>query len=411
MLSNGRGALIAICASILSVMGQNIQKYSHNLAEQQQKPVVSRYWLDPTWLAGFTLVLAGAVGDFWALGIAAQTIVAAVGGGTCLVTNVAVAHIWNGEPMFLTDIMGVVAVVCGTTTLTVCGVLTSPPSGYSLEQLREQFRRLPFLLYLLFTVLSAAYLLSLAESSGAAEMRRALQSRWRAWRSARAASGGEAGWSTRASGGDNVGASTAEEGEGAAADAGGDGGGSGDGSTVEAAGEGVASSAAGGDSSSCADSSGDDRGLIHWSEAYVFAAVSGIMGSFSVLFAGCVAKLIIESIRGDNQFVDMFPFALTLLVVFSLFVQTHLLNMGYARGDIMGVFPVFMVFWIGFSILSGLVFYHRESVNPLMLVGFVCMMAGIVLFVQHGRLVRATAGQEKTRLVSKGGEKATATAK
>ena len=72
------------------------------------------------------------------------------------------------------------------------------------------------------------------------------------------------------------------------------------------------------------------------------------------------------------------------------------LNKGLQCGDIMAVFPVFMVFWMGFSVLSGLVFYHRETPGPLMLVGFGSMLAGVVLFVQHDRLVDTG---EKRRLV------------
>ena len=46
---------------------------------------------------------------------------------------------------------------------------------------------------------------------------------------------------------------------------------------------------------------------------------------------------------------------------------------------------VFMAFWIVFSVTGGLVYYHAENANPLLLVGLVCMIAGVVLFQQHDR--------------------------
>ena len=75
----------------------------------------------------------------------------------------------------------------------------------------------------------------------------------------------------------------------------------------------------------------------------------------------------------------------TLLVGASIFLQVHLLNMGLQLGDIMGVFPVFMAFWIVFSVVGGIVYYHTEHTNPLLLVGVACMVAGVVLFQQHDR--------------------------
>ena len=127
----------------------------------------------------------------------------------------------------------------------------------------------------------------------------------------------------------------------------------------------------------------------HWSDCYAYAACSGVAGSMSVLFSGVVAKLVVRTFRGANQFhsplAKPFPYVVTLLVAASIFLQVHLLNMGLQLGDIMGVFPVFMAFWIVFSVVGGIVYYHTEHTNPLLLVGVACMVAGVVLFQQHDR--------------------------
>ena len=53
------------------------------------------------------------IGDFAALGIADQAVVASVGGGSTLVANIFVAHFWHGDAVHLTDVCGVVCVIAG----------------------------------------------------------------------------------------------------------------------------------------------------------------------------------------------------------------------------------------------------------------------------------------------------------
>ena len=76
------GAVVAVVAAIISNIGTNLQKKSHTANQakprDQQLPATQR--LD--WWLGFGGVLFGAVADFVALGVADQTIVSALGGGT-----------------------------------------------------------------------------------------------------------------------------------------------------------------------------------------------------------------------------------------------------------------------------------------------------------------------------------------
>ena len=53
------------------------------------------------------------IGDFAALGIADQAVVASIGGGSTLVANIFVAHFWHGDAVHFTDICGVVCVIGG----------------------------------------------------------------------------------------------------------------------------------------------------------------------------------------------------------------------------------------------------------------------------------------------------------
>ena len=86
----------------------------------------------PFWWLGLFGVIGGAIGDFVALGYASQALVAALGGGTTLVGNVFFGSLWNGEEILATDMIGVLAVICGA----VAFALTTPKAeSYTLQEL------------------------------------------------------------------------------------------------------------------------------------------------------------------------------------------------------------------------------------------------------------------------------------
>ena len=83
---------------------------------------------------GFAGVLSGALGDFVALGLASQSLVAALGGGklcsrrlvlclklhgvwmmtgTTLIANVVIANCWNRDKIFRSDMIGVLFIIIG----------------------------------------------------------------------------------------------------------------------------------------------------------------------------------------------------------------------------------------------------------------------------------------------------------
>lgn len=95
------GAALAVAASVVSNLGVNIQKYSHAqeariVPASVQRPYVQR----PLWWLGLALVVLGSLGDFTAFGFATQSLVAALGGGATLVSNVFIAYFLNKEALY-----------------------------------------------------------------------------------------------------------------------------------------------------------------------------------------------------------------------------------------------------------------------------------------------------------------------
>ena len=68
-------------------------------ADTVDRSILRNYCANPfvplKWWLGLSGVIVGAIGDFVALGFASQSLVSALGGGTTLICNVVVAHLWN----------------------------------------------------------------------------------------------------------------------------------------------------------------------------------------------------------------------------------------------------------------------------------------------------------------------------
>ena len=107
------GALLSIIGSVLSDLGVNTQKYA--FMNNEKKPLDKRksYKCLPSWWLGLFFVIIGSLGDFAALGMAAQSIVAPIG-ATTLVFNIFFAHFWLKEALSKKDIVGTVFIVVGS---------------------------------------------------------------------------------------------------------------------------------------------------------------------------------------------------------------------------------------------------------------------------------------------------------
>jgi drug/metabolite transporter superfamily protein YnfA len=112
------------------------------------------YYTRPLWLTGLVLVVLGAIGDFEALGFAPQALVAAVGGGFTVLANVFFAHLWLGQILTKTDVLGTLLIIIGVVLSTVAN---EPDEQMSLLELEKQFFQLGFLIYLGVMVRSCSF--------------------------------------------------------------------------------------------------------------------------------------------------------------------------------------------------------------------------------------------------------------
>ena len=128
------GGLLAILSAIISNFGINVQKYSHS----QNEHISSSYLSSPLWWLGLFLVMVGSVGDFAAFGFATQALVASLGGGSTIVANVIIAHFFNHEHLYNTDLIGVLFIMIGTLSV---ALLTEPDQTLTLAELEARFVR------------------------------------------------------------------------------------------------------------------------------------------------------------------------------------------------------------------------------------------------------------------------------
>jgi len=155
------GVSLSIVSSILSNLGVNIQKLS--MIKEFQKAQIDSDYIPPAyifqriWIIGLIMVIAGSVGDFAALGFAAQSLATPVGGVT-MVANVVFASIVLKEKMFARDYIATLVVLIGVVTVAISADKTE--KKYSLECLLLLYQRTTFLFYVLgvTTVVSCLYL-------------------------------------------------------------------------------------------------------------------------------------------------------------------------------------------------------------------------------------------------------------
>ena len=359
---NAIGAAIAVVGSVLSNLGTNTQKQSHNREELKTVEQRAEYWKRPLWWLGFSLVVVGSVADFAALGFASQALVSALGGSTTLVSNLLVARMWNKEEIYRTDLYGVASVCVGAIFY---ALMTPPSQTYTLVQLEGMFSRDGFLVYAAFTgFFMVALLMTIATSKLyqlRARMTEALLDPMvkKLDRVLQVQAGHIEQLQQRLH-------------------------------TLEHRDRALHEGSYYSTFPSMVDwkQVTQPQGRVRWRDQYVYASCAGVAGSMSVLCAGCVSKLVMMSIKsgGQNQFrASWVPYAFVFFMFAMVMVQTHLLNAALMLGDAMTVFPVFQAFWIGFSVVGGVVFYGVGAVS---MVGTLFFVLGVYMLVQHGKQAR-----------------------
>ena len=168
--ANGRqvaGALVACGAAIISNIGTNLQKASHvtdlALPEEQRTP----YYKRPSWWIGFICTMSASIGDFVALGLATQSLVAALGGASSLICNVIAATCYNKEKVYKTDIAGVVFIIAGSAYF----AFMSPPKPSHLDW-EKHFWSTWFVPYIIAQIVVTWMLISTISTSYLSVLRR-----------------------------------------------------------------------------------------------------------------------------------------------------------------------------------------------------------------------------------------------
>lgn len=150
-----------------------LQKKAHLNIQNAQGGENQNYLQSKIWWAGMISVIMGAIGDFIAIGIANQALVAALGGAGTLTCNVIIAHWVLHEKMQRTDLLGVLLIILGAVIISV----QAPKSTtYTMTDL-EDFSRAPgFIGFMVVTTISCLMLMMTIANSEFYKMRKQLTS-------------------------------------------------------------------------------------------------------------------------------------------------------------------------------------------------------------------------------------------
>lgn len=396
MKSDFLGGAIAVVASILSIFGVNLQKYSHD--KEALRAVQRPYTMRPIWWVGMICVVLASFGDFAALAFAPQTLVASLGGGSTILGNCLMSHFWLKQSLYLTDIVGVALVTAGVVVLAAASEEES--NHYQMDEIYEFMEAPSFILFALITTAFCMTLFMRARRSKAPALRvastdkedakvddiqekkRELAKKQQEQKNAEDSPALEEPKGHARSAmmspfpspifGDKLSLSPLSHALPGEEDDHLD--------EIE-----LTSLKIGKYDESEIEKHTliiDPKLPLYW------AAISGTIGAMSVLLAKCVVEMITSTISGDNQFKYFGTYVLCLGMAATLLTQTHTLNLATMSGDTMSSYPVFQAFWISFSNISGVVFFQQahnftqtQWIMFPMAIGFVMM--GIFLVAKH----------------------------
>lgn len=346
---------MAVIAAILSNFGTNLQKASHNKDQQLPEDERTTYFKRPSWWIGFVCTITSSAADFAALGLASQSLVAALGGASTLICNVAVATLLNKETFSKRDIVGVVFIIGGAALFAVFA--QNKPEGLNWK---DQFFTTRFIVYICVQCILILVMMSTIASSYLATLKRHWYASLLAPLETRIV----------------YLECKLEE-------------------TEERLDE----------LEECTKIDRRPSLITHETtsherhiDKYIYAASGGTIGSLSVLFGGITATLLGDGVV--DAFKNWFFWFVLVLMIITLVGQTHLQNRGLERGDIMAVFPVFEAFWISFGVISGLVYYHQEGTADdwgeefKQGCGLAPMLVGIICLYWHKQAEHQAEGEE-----------------
>jgi len=337
------GAILSILGSTASNLGVNIQKFSFmknaKLEPEKQKP----YAKQPFWLLGLGLVVLGSLGDFAALGMAAQSIVAPIGSVT-LVCNVAFAHWGLKEPLLKTDLIGTAFIIGGSTLSVAFGSHTG--ATYTLDELRKLYLQPGFAAYAFIVLGLSLALYALIKK--VEPIKRELVDSCQSYETALLSSPHDAQQL------DELDQRIAE-----------------------------------------LEKQFDKFAKIH---PVAYCALSGLAGGQSLLFGKMLAEMIGMSLRGDNQMIYGLTYVFLACMLFCVACQLHFLAVGLSFYDAMLVVPIFQCFFISVSTLGGAAYFKEfgsfTTIQCIMFpLGFLATLIGVYILSSRKTKKERTGGQ------------------
>ncbi|KAF9431855.1 hypothetical protein BGZ76_011615 [Entomortierella beljakovae] len=93
-----------------------------------------------------------------------------------------------------------------------------------------------------------------------------------------------------------------------------------------------------------------------------YAALGGMMASYTVLFAKSLINLLVTSIfDGQNQFTSVLAWVILIVTVVTAVSQVYWINMGLKKYDALLQVPVFFTIWVLLDIVGGGIYYGEFS--------------------------------------------------
>ncbi|CEP01601.1 EamA domain-containing protein [Plasmodiophora brassicae] len=318
------GVVLACLASVISNLGINLQKLSHMRRARGRAPVPlssptapttasalsdinqTKYYLQPLWVSGITLVILGAIADFFALAFAPQVVIAPLGSVT-LIANVFFAPLLLEETINRREVLAVSIIIIGS--VISVWFASHDDKLFGLDELFELYTKPRFLIFAVLIMGIICVMLSALEH----------YDRLRA----------DAVTSQKASHAQL--ASLLDDGH-------------------------VHSDADLAPQLTPAMIFYQTRAVkIH---RFLYPALSGIIGAQNVLFAKCTAELLYGSMAGGKLlFVHLPTYMVIAALGITIFFQIKYLNDGLYLFEASYVVPVFQTFWCLGSVASGLVFF------------------------------------------------------
>ncbi|KAF8926637.1 NIPA-like protein 3 [Dissophora ornata] len=107
---------------------------------------------------------------------------------------------------------------------------------------------------------------------------------------------------------------------------------------------------------------GRNSPLLRFCLPLAYAALGGMMASYTVLFAKSLINLLVTSVfDGQNQFTSGLAWVILIVTIVTAVSQVYWINMGLKKYDALLQVPVFFTIWVLLDIVGGGVYYGEFS--------------------------------------------------